>query len=144
MKRSIFCLLLTCLISFSAVAEELRIDDLFPLQNYKKVIDTCMRVYSDLLILEEKAQRGERVEELVDIIVGRLVRMQSYVKQLIHDFHIEKTVSSDELEYLGQLLAYMEVAAHATTNDRFPILFNTWVQRLKDDLSKAVSVPEAT
>ena len=134
MNRSIFFL---C-ICFGLYADDQSLDALFPLPNYKKAIDTSMRIYSDLLILEEKAQRNERSEELVDIIVGRLVRMQSYIRQLINDYHTQKTVSYDELEYLSQLLEYMEITAEPLIHERFPILFNNWISRLKNELKKVL------
>lgn len=134
MNRSIL-LLFFCI---GLCAHDDALDALFPLPNYKKAIDTSMRVYSDLLILEEKAQRHERFEELVDIIVGRLVRMQSYIRQLIADYHVQKTVSRDELEYLAQLLEYMEITAEPLIHEQFPTLFNAWIMRLKDELKKAL------
>ena len=121
-----------------AQAQQADLDALFPLPNFKKVIDTGMRIYSDLLILEEKTQRHERSEELMDLIIGRLVRLQSYVKTLINDYYVTRTVTSEELEYLARLLEYMQVTAEPLVNEKFPTLFNVWIDRLKTDLQNAL------
>jgi len=135
MKQSIIVIFMAGMI----IAQERPLDSIFPLPSYKKVIDTSMRVYSDLLILEEKSQRNDRVDEVVDLIVGRLVRMESYIKQLILDYHQSRTVSLEELDYLARLIEYMEITAEPLVKERFPAFFNTWLKGLKDDLRVVIN-----
>lgn len=135
MKQSIIVICMVGMIT----AQERSLESIFPLPSYKKVIDTCMRIYSDLLILEEKSQRNDRTDEVVDLIVGRLVRMESYITQLVIDYHQARTVSLEELDYLARLIEYMEITAEPLVKERFPVFFNTWLKGLKEDLCAVIS-----
>ena len=137
MKQSLFFI---CISSF-CVAQDINFDTLFVLPDFKKVVDTSMRIYSDLLILEEKAQRHERSDDLVDLIVGRLVRLQTYVRKLIYEYNIGKTVSFEELEYLSRLLEYMEITAEPLVKEQFPTLFNAWISAIKEEVKHNIIHP---
>lgn len=113
---------------------------LFPLPSYKRVIDTSMKLYSDVLILEEKAVRHDRCDDLVDLIVGRLVRLESYIKQLIEEYQSSRTVSGEELAYLARLLEYMQITTEQLAQEAFTGSFNACLDRLKGGLSQALII----
>ena len=138
-KRLLYVFCISMLGSVSLCVEtEINLETIFPMLSYKKVIDTAMRIYSDLLILEKKHQRHEPFEELIDIIIGRMMRIQCYVKQLVHDYTVERTVSLDELEYLSHLFDYMEITSESFQTNQFPVLFNVWLSHLKNILTKDI------
>ena len=68
-----------------------------------------MRAYSDVLLLQDRAANHERIDELLDLLVGRLIRLQSYTEQLIYAYKYEATVTFDEIDYLVRMLEYLEI-----------------------------------
>ena len=42
---------------------------IFPLQSFKKVVDTCMRSYTDVLLLHDLLAQYEKYDEQLDLLV---------------------------------------------------------------------------
>jgi hypothetical protein len=139
--KSVCALLLMCGTSFLWGSPDI-FEGIFPLPSYKKVIDTAMRVYSDLLILEEKTTFCERSDEQIDMLVGRLVRLRSYINQVINEYRYEATVSIEDLYYLIRVLDYMEVTADHLSADSVPVKLNGVINELKGTLSRSIVVKE--
>ena len=112
----------------------------YPLNSFKTVIDTCMRSYSDALILQDRIANHDRIDDLLDILVGRLVRLESYIEQLIYAYRYEATVSFDELEYLMHLLEYLEITIAETNYHQVAQGLNSITDRLKKDLKQALGL----
>lgn len=126
--------------SLFAQETSIQFKGVFPFISYKKVIDTCMRAYSDLLVLEERTTHHERSDEQIDLLVGRLVRLQNYFNQLVDDYHHEATVSLDDLQYLIRVLEYMEVTAEHLPSDSVPVRLNHCILQLKKMLTDSLPV----
>ena len=68
-----------------------------------------MRSYTDVLLIQDRIYCNEKIDEQVDLLVGRLMRLQSYINQAIYAYRFEATVTYDELEYLLRMLDYLEI-----------------------------------
>ena len=135
-----YALVLTILFSGTAygadINEELDyFEQIFPFVSYKKVIDTCMRAYSDLLVLEEKHSEYEIRDDHIDLLVGRIMRLRSYIKQLIYERHHEATVTEEDLMYVHKVLEYMEITATHLSADSVPVKLNRLLIMLKKMVS---------
>ena len=97
-----------------------------------------MRAYSDLLVLEERTTEYQRKDEQIDLLVGRLIRLQSYFNQLVYDYRYEATVSLDDLQYLVRVLEYMEITADHLPGDSVPVKLNQCIVQLKKMLTDAL------
>ncbi len=114
------------------------LQEIYPFTSFKKVIDTSMRCYTDLLILEERLAAHERSEELVDLLVGRFTRLSTYIDQIVHDYKKEATILSEEIEYLIQLLEYMEITAESLKKETIPANLNVILVDLKNKLKNTL------
>lgn len=82
---------------------------LYPFTSFKSIVDTCMRSYTDVLLIQDRIYSNEKIDEQVDLLVGRLMRLKSYIDQAIFAYRFEATVTYDELEYLLRMLDYLEI-----------------------------------
>ncbi len=121
-------------------AHEDRFHKVYPLTSFKVVVDTCMRVYSDALLLQDRIANHERCDELLDLLVGRLMRLQSYVEQLIYSYKYEATVSFDEIEYLIQMIEYLEITLSDHTYKDVACSLNNVANHLKKELKQTLGL----
>jgi hypothetical protein len=112
---------------------------IFPFTSFKKVVDTGMRCYTDLLILEEQLMAHENCDELIDIIVGRLIRLTTYIDQILYDFKYEATILPEEIEYLIRLINYMEITAENIRHEGIPAALNIICEQLKNKLKNGLN-----
>ena len=131
--------LITSFIFFGLPAQINFFHQIYPLNSFKLVIDTCVRSYSDALVLQEQAASGERIDELLDMLIGRLMRLQSYIDQLIYAYKYEATVSIDELEYLMQMIDYLDITVHQNVDTQINTGLNAITSKLKIDLKQAIT-----
>ena len=99
-----------------------------------------MRSYSDVLILQDRIANHDRIDDLLDMLVGRLMRLESYIEQLIYSYRYEATVSFDELEYLMHMLDYLEITVAETNYHQIGHGLNAIMGRLKNDLRQAMGI----
>lgn len=116
------------------------LNSIYPFNSFKSVIDTCMRSYSDALILHDRIANHERIDDLLDLLVGRLMRLESYIEQLIYAYRYEATVSFDELEYLMHMLDYLEITISETNYNKVGQGLNSIMERLKHELKDALGL----
>lgn len=138
------CLLLFFCIPSMYALEQIKKSDfhtIYPLSSFKLVVDTCMRAYSDALELHDRAANHERCDELLDLLVGRLMRLRAYIEQLMYAYRYEATVTFDELEYLIRLLDYLEVTITDTGYEHIAQALNHLMQQLKDELKNVLANP---
>ena len=112
----------------------------YPLNGFKLVVDTCMRSYTDALILQDRIANHEKFDEILDLLVGRLIRLQSYVEQLIYAYNYEATVSFDELEYLVRMLEYLELTLSDQAYQEIACVLNHLANHLKQELKDALGI----
>lgn len=140
-----FCyrILFVCFFIFSSACALNQSDfhTIYPLTSFKVVVDTCMRAYSDVLLLQDRAANHERIDELLDLLVGRLMRLQSYTEQVIYAYKYEATVTFDEIDYLVRMLEYLEITICENNYNHISEALNHIAQRLKSDLKNAIGQP---
>jgi hypothetical protein len=113
---------------------------IYPFNSFKKVIDTCMRSYGDALALQDRITNRERYDDTIDLLVGRLIRLQSYIQQVIYAYQYEATVTFDELDYLLRMLDYLELTiAEGAYKDIIQGL-NSILNQLKTDLKQVLGL----
>lgn len=133
----LFC---SSIIISAVAAPENKFHKVYPFNGFKAVVDTCMRSYSDALLLQDKITNREKCDELLDLLVGRLIRLQSYVEQLIYAYKYEATVSFDELEYLMRMLEYLEITLSDTTYLEISCTLNHLANHIKQELKDTLSI----
>lgn len=119
-------------------AQENRFHKVYPLNGFKTVVDTCMRSYSDALLLQDRIANHEKGDEILDLLVGRLIRLQSYIEQLIYAYKYEATVSFDELEYLIRMIDYLELTLSDQSYQEIACTLNHLANQLKQELKDAL------
>lgn len=119
---------------------ENRFHKVYPLTGFKVVVDTCMRAYSDALVLQDRIANHERCDELLDLLVGRLIRLQSYIEQLIYAYKYEATVSFDEIEYLIQMIDYLELTLSDHAYKDIACSLNNIANHLKKELKQTLGL----
>ena len=112
---------------------------IYPFNSFKVVVDTCMRSYSDVLILQDRIANNERVDEIIDLLVGRLIRLESYVDQLAVAYKYEATVTYEEIDYLIRMLEYLEVTIAQHEYQYLVHGINSITLQLKNDLKKIIT-----
>ncbi len=121
-------------------AHDNRFHKVYPFNGFKLVVDTCMRSYSDALLLQDRIANHEKCDELLDLLVGRLIRLQSYIEQLIYAYKYEATVSFDELEYLIRMLDYLEITLSDQAYHEISCALNHLANHLKQELKDALGI----
>ena len=129
------------LISSAPALSESDFHTIYPLTSFKVVVDTCMRAYSDVLLLQDRAANHERIDELLDLLVGRLIRLQSYTEQLMYAYKYEATVTFDEIDYLIRMLEYLEITICENNYNQVSEALNRIAQRLKMELKNSLGLP---
>lgn len=114
--------------------------NIYPFNSFKKVVDTCMRTYTDVLILHDQIALQQKSDEQLDLLVGRLMRLQSYIEQLINAYRTEATISIDELDYLLQMIEYLEMTIDESEYKTIAHGLNCIMQRLKTELKQALGL----
>ncbi len=123
-----------------AYAHESKFHKVYPLNGFKVVVDTCMRSYSDALILQDRIANHEKCDEILDLLVGRLIRLQSYIEQLIYAYKFEATVSFDELEYLIRMIDYLELTLCDPAYQEISCTLNHLANHLKQELKNTLGM----
>lgn len=136
----IFFIILFQSVYTNILAREHGFHKVYPLTSFKVVVDTCMRVYSDALLLQDRIANHERCDELLDLLVGRLMRLQSYIEQLIYAYKYEATVSFDEIEYLIQMIEYLEITLSDHTYKDVACSLNNVANHLKKELKQTLGL----
>jgi methyl-accepting chemotaxis protein len=113
---------------------------IFPLGSFKMVIDTCMRSYTDALMIHDRIVAHEKIDELLDLIVGRLMRLHSYVDQLVVAYKNDATVTYDEIDYLIRMLEYLELTIHHDEFQEIAQALNTIIVELRGTLKNALGL----
>ncbi len=119
--------------------DSVHFNKIYPLSSFKSVVDACVRSYSDVLLFQDRVGQHEKVDDLLDILVGRLMRLQSYLEQLRYGYQKEATVSFEELEYLMHMLEYLEVTVAENKSDTVTQGLNAIIESLKDNLKKTLN-----
>jgi hypothetical protein len=132
------CLFGLCIISL--YAQENHFHKVYPFNGFKLVVDTCMRSYSDALLFQDRIANHEKCDEILDLLVGRLIRLQSYVEQLIYAYKYEATVSFDELDYLVRMLDYLEITLSDEAYEEISCALNHIAHHLKRQLKDALGI----
>ena len=114
----------------------------YPFVSFKSVVDTCMRSYTDVLIMQDKIYLHERIDEQMDLLVGRLMRLKSYIEQAIIAYRFEATVTYDELEYVMRMLDYLEVTISEQGYHEVSASLNKIIFELKKQLKSALDIQE--
>lgn len=112
----------------------------YPFNSFKIVIDTCVRTYSDALVLHDCMVNNEQYDELLDVLVGRLIRLQSYIEQLLYAYKYEATVTFEELDYLRAMLDYLEVTIEQADHKDIAHGLNTVTLHLKRILKEGIGI----
>ncbi len=93
-------------------------DTIFPSLPYKKALDLCMQLYGELdELATEISKNGVSNNDKVlisDAMIGKVVCLQGAIYSLIKNPH---DVSIDNIEYMIELLARMEVRNNELPND---------------------------
>lgn len=105
-------LILSCLlVFFSQMSAQdkrrrrINFESLFPPTTYKNALETSMQVWSDLVEWREDGLLTGSEEDVTDLIVGRLIRLQGYIQKLFSDHKIKKRIySNDDLSYLSSII----------------------------------------
>jgi hypothetical protein len=121
-------------------AQENHFHKVYPFNGFKLVVDTCMRSYSDALLLQDRIANHEKCDEILDLLVGRLIRLQSYVEQLIYAYKYEATVSFDELEYLMRMLDFLEITLSDAAYEEISCTLNHLANKPKRQLKDALGI----
>lgn len=114
--------------------------NIYPFNSFKKVVDTCMRTYTDVLILQDQIALQQKSDEQLDLLVGRLMRLQSYIEQLIDAYRNEATICMDELNYLLQMIEYLELTIDENEHKALAQGLNAIMQRLKKELKQTLGL----
>lgn len=113
---------------------------IYPFNSFKGVVDTCVRSYTDVLLLHDEIANNEKTDEAIDLLVGRLMRLGSYIEQVIYAYKNEATVSFDELDYLMKMLEYLEITLEQGNYPGLANGLNTIIIGLKSDLQRAMGI----
>jgi|GEM_PF-3033728 len=113
---------------------------IFPLGSFKAVVDTCMRSYTDALMMQDRIAAREKIDELLDLIVGRLIRLQSYVDQIVVAYKKDATVTYDEIDYLVRMLEYLEVTLQCDEFQEIAHSLNMIITQLRNTLKNTIDI----
>ncbi len=96
-------------------------DRLFPSSSFKMVLDTCMQIWGDLKMLRECNQSDQDCSILSDGVIGKLARLNTYVKQMIREYKKKAFFSLDDAEYLVVIIEtianeHKDIIEYATYN----------------------------
>lgn len=113
---------------------------LYPFTSFKSIVDTCMRSYTDILHIQDRLYCNEKIDEQVDLLVGRLMRLQSYIDQAVYAYRFEATITYDELEYLLRMLDYLEVTITEQKYQQVYSSLNTLISDFKKKIRHALDI----
>src|ERR1700691_1618091 len=114
----------------------LRIDNAFSRTSYGEMLNTCMKIYADLLLLEELSIVDERAQDLLDMLTGRLVRLHSYVQHITTMYRKEAILDSTDIAYLFSICEYFEVKSPQLVHDDIPVHLNVLINEIKEALAQ--------
>lgn len=113
---------------------------LYPFISFKSIVDTCMRSYTDVLHIQDRLYCNEKIDEQIDLLVGRLIRLRSYIEQAIYAYKYEATITYDELEYLLRMLDYLEVTVAEQHHQSVYSSLNTIISEFKKQIRHALDM----
>lgn len=113
---------------------------MYPFTSFKSIVDTCMRSYTDVLLIQDRIYCNEKIDEQVDLLVGRLMRLRSYIEQAIYAYRFEATVTYDELEYLLRMLDYLEVTINEQHYKQVYASLNVIITDFKKQIRQALDI----
>lgn len=99
-----------------------------------------MRSYTDILHIQDRLYCNEKIDEQVDLLVGRLMRLQSYIDQAVYAYRFEATITYDELEYLLRMLDYLEVTITEQKYQQVYSSLNTLISDFKKKIRHALDI----
>lgn len=134
MDRKLFLFLWLVIVGSHFSHSEPLFNVLYPFTSFKSIVDTCMRSYTDILLIQDRLYCNEKIDEQVDLLVGRLMRLQSYIDQAVYAYRFEATITYDELEYLLRMLDYLEVTI---TEQKYQHVYNS-LNTLISDFKKKI------
>ncbi len=140
MKRLQATILMMLMFCVYGQEDNICFHSIYPFNSFKKVVDTCMRTYTDVLILQDQIALQQKSDEQLDILVGRLMRLQSYIEQLINEYRTEATITIDELDYLLQMINYLELTIDESEYKSLAHGLNCIMHRLKNELKQALGL----
>lgn len=138
LRGTILMLLMFCV--YGQEQDNICFHNIYPFNSFKRVVDTCMRAYTDVLILHDQIALQQKSDEQLDLLVGRLMRLQSYIEQLINAYRLEATITMDELDYLLQMITYLELTIDENEYKSLAQGLNCIMQRLKNELKQALGL----
>lgn len=138
-KKLFFCTVFVMHFTFYAQSHSL-FTGLYPFISFKSIVDTCMRSYTDVLLIQDRLYCNEKIDEQVDLLVGRLMRLQSYIDQAVYAYRFEATITYDELEYLLRMLDYLEVTITEQKYQHVYSSLNTLINDFKKKIRHALDI----
>ena len=115
----------------SAVSSGALFHSVYPFASFKSIVDTCVKSYTDVLLIQDRLHAHEKIDEQVDVLVGRLMRLKSYIEQAIHTY--------EELDYLLRMLEYLEITFEETRYKPVAHELNTVIEQFKYQLRSALN-----
>ncbi len=85
----------------------LSFDSLFPSSWFKKALDSCMQVWDDMQLFQERGQHINQDDHqlLLDTTVGRLVYAHFCLEHMVK---IKNKVIADDIDYLIQVVEHIQ------------------------------------
>lgn len=139
-KRQLGLLLNITLVSHAYAMHEPYFHSLYPFISFKSIVDTCMKSYTDVLLIQDRLYCHEKIDEQVDLLVGRLMRLKSYIDQAIYAYKHEATITYDELEYLLRMLDYLEVTIAEQSYKQIYDSLNVIISDFKKEIRQALQI----
>lgn len=97
-----------CALFFSGMSAEdtqaVSFDTLFPALPLKKTLDTCMQIWGEIRSLDTLSKKEPYYQEIHDLVVGRLVRLNGYIDQIIEELNDGAFFTRTDIDYLLSII----------------------------------------
>ncbi len=105
--KSMFFFIILSVIPLYTKQVSLSFESLFPSTWFKKALDSCMQVWDDMQLLQERGQHINQDDHqlLFDSMVGRLVYAQFCLEHMVKTKH---KVIADDIVYLIQVVEHIQ------------------------------------
>lgn len=134
-----YCIGLLLVSYAGSLASHAMFHSVYPFASFKSIVDVCVKSYTDVLLIQDRLYAHEKIDEQVDLLVGRLMRLKSYIEQAIHAYQYEATITYEELDYLMRMLEYLEVTFEETRYRPVAEELNKVIDQFKHQLRSALN-----
>lgn len=112
MFRERLVIFVACVLCFTRGSAEqntvaVSFDTLFPEMPLKTTLDTCMQIWGDIRSLDALPKKGPSYQEKHDLIVGRLVRLNGYIDQIIQELNEGASFVRADIDYLLSIIDHI-------------------------------------